>query len=323
VYFRMQINSKTLNVGIIGKGNFSDQMIRTFLDKKMFGLCCGLQSHKYENLLPLRNYEELDKAVDAVLIFDPTFCLYENLLEVIKSCKHVFVANTSHMSKHQLKRLSSYALEAGIHIQISNGLRFENIHNEIKDMELEPRIIECNHYLQRPDNKRKVSLINDILLPDIDIVLSMTKSRVKHVSATGVGVLFEDPDVVNARVEFHNGCVATISASKISDKSVHKIRFFQNNNYHTLNFQNQSLRIVTGSDSLEELDVTNVEEHMDDTTNYHKSVNRQEILEKEIESFYYCIVLGTEPVLGINDFIECRAVADRILDQLERNFSRK
>ena len=67
----MQINSKTLNIGIIGKGNFTDEMIRFFLDKKMFGLCCGLNSHKYENLLPLRNYEELEKVVDAVLIFDP------------------------------------------------------------------------------------------------------------------------------------------------------------------------------------------------------------------------------------------------------------
>lgn len=319
----MQINSKTLNVGIIGKGNFSDQMIRTFLDKKMFGLCCGLQSHKFDNLLPLRNYEELDRAVDAVLIFDPTFCLFENLVEVIKSCKHVFISDTSHMSRHQLKRLASFAHEAGVHIQISNGLRFENIHKEIKDLELQPHIVECNHYLQRPDNKRKISLINDILLPDIDIVLSITKSRVKHVSATGVGVLYEDPDVVNARVEFYNGCVATISASKISDKKVHKIRFFQNNNYHTLNFENRSLRIVKGSELPEDMDEMNVEEQMDDQINYHESVNRQEILEKEIESFYYCIVLGTEPVLGINEFIECRTVADRILDQLERNFRRK
>lgn len=320
----MQINSKTLNVGIIGKGNFTDETLRTFLDKKMFGLCCGLQSHKFENLLPLRNYEELDTTVDAVMIFDPAFCLYENLVEVIKSCKHVFIADTSHMTKHQLKRISNYAAEAGVHVQVSNGLRFEHIHTEIKDLELEPRIIECNHYLKRPSNKRaKVSLINDILLPDIDIVLSLANSRVKHVSATGVGVLFEDPDVVNARIEFYNGCVATISTSKIADKQVHKIRFFQNNNYHTLNFQNQSLRIVTGTEMPEEMDEISVEEQMDDQTNFHKSVNRQEILEKEIESFYYCIVLGTDPVLSLSEFIEARDVADRILDQLERNFSRK
>ncbi|MBO6518060.1 MAG: hypothetical protein JJ975_16090, partial [Bacteroidia bacterium] len=305
----MQINSKTLNVGIIGKGNFSDDMIRGFLDKKMFGLCCGLQSHSnYENLLPLRNYEELDRAVDAVLIFDPTFCLYENLVEVIKSCKHIYVADTAHMSNHQLKRLSRYAHEAGVHIQISNGLRFQNIHNDIKDMDLEPRIVECNHYMRRPSNKRKVSLINDLLLPDIDIVLSMTKSRVKHVSATGVGVLYEDPDVVNARVEFYNGCVATISASKIADKEVHKFRFFQNDKYHTLNFQNQSLRVVSGADIPLHMEEIDVEEQMDDTTNYHKIINRQEILEKEIESFYYCIVLGTEPVLGIDEFIASRTV---------------
>ena len=319
----MQINSKTLNVGIIGKGNFSDELLRSFLDKKMFGLCCGLQSHKYENLLPLRNYDELDKAVDAVLILDPDFCLFENLVEVVKSCKHAYITNTSHMTRHQLKKLSSYAAEAGVHIQVSNGLRFQNILGEIKDHEVKPRIVECNHYLRRPDNKSKIQLIQDILLPDIDIVLSLTKSRVKHVSATGVGVLFEDPDVVNARVEFYNGCVATISASKIADKEVHKIRFFENNNYYTLNFQNQSLRVLKGSEWSEEMEDQNVEDQMDDQTNFHKSVNQEEILEKEIESFYYCIVLGTEPVLSLSEYVEARDVAERILDQLERNFGRK
>ncbi|MCB9261420.1 MAG: hypothetical protein H6607_03520 [Flavobacteriales bacterium] len=319
----MQINLKTLNVGIIGKGDFTDNFLRYFIDKKYFGLCCGLQSHKLENLLPLRNYDELDKAVDAVLIFDPTFCLYENILEIVKSLKHVFITSTSHISKHQLKKLSQYAYEAGVKIQVSNGLRFLNIHNEIKDLDLEPRIIECNHYIARKDKKHKINLIEEVLLPDLDVVLSISRSRVKSVSATGVGVLFEDPDVVNARIDFYNGCVATISASKIADKNVHKIRFFQNNNYHTLNYQNQSLRIVQGSETSENQNEMAVEDQINDQINYHKSVNSEEILEKEIESFYYCIVLGTEPAVSLTEFVAARDVADRILDQLERNFERK
>jgi len=124
-------------------------------------------------------------------------------------------------------------------------------------------------------------------------------------------------------VEFYNGCVATISASKIADKEVHKIRFFENNNYYTLNFQNQSLRMLKGSEWSEEMEDQNVEDQMDDQTNFHKSVNQEEILEKEIESFYYCIVLGTEPVLSLSEYVEARDVAERILDQLGRNFRRK
>jgi hypothetical protein len=81
--------------------------------------------------------------------------------------------------------------------------------------------------------------------------------------------------------------------------------------------------VLKGSEWSEEMEDQNVEDQMDDQTNFHKSVNQEEILEKEIESFYYCIVLGTEPVLSLSEYVEARDVAERILDQLERNFGRK
>lgn len=319
----MQINSKSLNIGIVGKGDFSESLIKSLQDKKMFGMCCGLQSHAYDELITLRSFEELQKATDAVLLFDPAFCLFENLIEILKSCKHVFLGNTSHLSKHELKKLSAIAIEAGVNVQISNKLRYLNIHEELKDQTLEPHIVELSHYIQRKGQKDRVSLIEDILLPDIDVVLSLAKSRVKNVSATGVGVLFDDPDVVNARIEFYNGCIATVSASKIADKDVHKIRFFQNNFYYTLNYQNQSLRVVKGPETNSDADLIKNDDSVADETNYHEIVNPNEILEKEIESFYYCIVLGSQPACNIDDFIEARSVADRVVDQLERNFRRK
>jgi predicted dehydrogenase len=319
----MQINSKSLNIGILGKGDFTENLIQNLQEKKIIGMCVGLHSHSFDELITLRNYDELEKAADAVLLFDPTFCLFENLTEILKSCKHVFLGNTTHLSRLQLKKLASIANEAGVNLQVSNRLRFLNIHHEIKDQDVEPHIIECSHYIQRKGQDAQLSLIEDILLPDIDVVLSLAKSRVKNVFATGVGVLFDDPDVVNARIEFYNGCNATISASRIADKDVHKIRFFQNNYYYTLNYQNQSLRVVKGAENNDEEDLPQNPPLVDDETNYHDMVNQHEILEKEIESFYYCIVLGTEPACNIQDFIEARTVADRVVDQLERNFRRK
>ncbi|MBI1305332.1 MAG: hypothetical protein GC181_01820 [Bacteroidetes bacterium] len=318
----MQINSKSLNIGIVGKGDFSEELIHNLQQKKMLGMCCGLYSHPFEELITLRNFEELELSSDAVLIFDPEFCLYENVVEVVKSCKHIFIADTTHISRHELKKISAFAKEAGVVVQISNPMKYTNVHAELKGQEVEPHIIECSHYICRKGQQDKLSLIEDILLPDIDIVLSLANSRVKSVFATGVGVLFDDPDVVNARIEFYNGCNASLSSSRIADKDVHKIRFFQNSYYYTLNYQNHSLRVVKGQDKLMEGPFTQGEE-LADETNYHETVNRQEILEKELESFYYCIVLGSTSGGNIDQFIEARNVTDLVVDQLERNFRRK
>ncbi|MFT4521952.1 MAG: hypothetical protein ACI8ZN_000891 [Bacteroidia bacterium] len=319
----MQADLKTLNIGILGVGEFSESSIRNFIDRKMFGLCCGLHSNPYDELIKLRSFDELDKAVDAVLVMGEDYCLYENLVEIIKSCKHLFIRHAHHLSKHQLKKLANLACEAGVKVHISNGQKFTKVHDDIKEKAVEPHIIECSHYRKRAGDDEAFSIIEHALLPDIDVVLSLAKSRVRGVSATGVGVICDDPDVVNARIEFYNGCVATISASKIADKQVHKIRFFQNNHYYTINYQDHSLRVVKNNDGSTEISGEHKTDQIEDETMYHEMVNQQEILDKEIESFYYCIVLGTEPICPIDDFIEARSVADRVLDQLERNFRRK
>jgi hypothetical protein len=114
-----------------------------------------------------------------------------------------------------------------------------------------------------------------------------------------------------------------MSASKISDKKVHKLRFFENNYYHTLNYADQSVRSVASLTEHDAISGINGIEVIADETNYHEEVNEAEILAKELESFYYCIEFGTEPVASLEDYLNSRIVADEILDQLERNFRRK
>lgn len=316
----MQINSKSLNIGIVGKGNYREDTFRPLIDKGLIGLCCGLFSHSFHDIIPLRSYGELEDAVDAVFILDPEYCTFNTISDLVRSMKHVFVSNCKYLTKREIRQLKSLAYEAGTQIQVSMPHRFHQPFHEIKEKELKPHIIECNHYHPRAKENKHISVIEDLLMPDIDVLINISNARIRSVFATGVGVMHNDPDVVNARIEFYNGCIATLSASKISDKKVHKIRFFENNNYHTLNYQDQSVRTVTAEepqpDSSEHPEVT-------DETNFHEEVNESKILEKELESFYYCIELGTEPVSVLDDYLNARMVADEILDQLERNFRRK
>lgn len=318
----MQINSKSLNIGIVGKGNYNEETFRPFIEKGMIGLCCGLFSHDYHDIIKLRDYDELEDAVDAVLIMDPNYCTFNTISDLIRSFKHVYVSNCQYLSNREIKQLKSLAYEADVLIQVSMPHRFERAYHTIRDKGLNPHIIECNHYHPRKGSSGHINVIEDLLMPDIDIVLSITKSRIRSVFATGVGVMHEDPDVVNARIEFFNGCIATMSASKISDKKVHKIRFFENNYYHTLNRAEASVRTVKSNPDEEEGNSTCTQAVFDETDQLPR-MNSLEILEKELESFYYCIELGTEPVSVLDDYLNARIVADEILDQLERNFRRK
>jgi len=318
----MQINSKSLNIGVVGKGNFSESTFRPLIEKGLIGLCCGLFTHEYHDIIKLRSYEELEDAVDAVLILDADYCTFNTISDLIRSFKHVFVESCVFLSVREIRQLKSLAYEAGVRVQVRMPHRFLRTYRDIKETELQPHIIECSHYHPRSQAEGHISVIEDLLMPDIDVVISMADSRIRSVFATGVGVMHNDPDVVNARIEFYNGCIATMSASKISDKKVHKIRFFENNNYHTLNFRERSVRIVTSDDENGSI-VKRANSQISDETNFHEEVNEAEILEKELESFYYCIELGTDPVSILDDYLNSRKVADEILDQLERNFRRK
>jgi len=318
----MQINSKSLNIGVVGKGNFSEETFRPLIQKGLIGLCCGLFTHNYHDIIKLRSYEELEDAVDAVLILDAEYCTFNTISDLIRSFKHVFVESCVFLTKREIRTLKSLAYEAGVRIQVRMPHRFLKTYRDIKDKGLTPHIIECNHYHPRSMKEGHISVIEDLLMPDIDVVVSVANSRIRSVFATGVGVMHNDPDVVNARIEFYNGCIATMSASKISDKKVHKIRFFENNNYHTLNFRNRSVRMVT-SGGTDNPKANHSKGQISDETNFHEEVNESEILEKELESFYYCIELGTDPVSILDDYLNSRMVADQILDQLERNFRKK
>jgi predicted dehydrogenase len=319
----MQINSKTLNIAILGEGDFSPRFLRRFLHAKMFGLCCGFNSHDYEELITLRQFDEVEAAADAVLLFDEKYTSYDYIKTCLRMCKHVFLGHPDLLTTPELNSLEMLAYEAGVKLQVSMAHRFIELNRNAKKQIQKPHIVECNHYVKRNAKHQVEDLVHEMLLPDIDTILHLSGERVKHVQATGVGVLFDKPDVVNARIEFYNGCTANLSVSKIADKDVHKLRFFENNSYHTLDYRMNSYRKMSGAKEQIQMAVDqHVSPHQDDT-HFHDNVNPEEILVKEIESFYYCIALGSNPMVTTMEFVEARKVAETILDQLERNFRLK
>lgn len=316
----MEINSKALNVGILGKGGYTADIVDRFVRSGRFGMCCGFNTHDHDEIIKLRTFDELEHASDCVIIFDPAYSDYDVISNILRLSKHVYIQHHGLLTNSQIKKLNALAQEAGCIFQMGMKHRFLDLNVELLKLELNPRIIESSRYSVYQEKGTHLSVIEDLLVPDIDMAITLANSRLKSVFATGVGVLYNDPDVVNARLEFYNGCVANFSASKIAQKEVHKIRFFQNSSFYDANYLTHKLRILKGESKMAMLDGEETDEGSDNTHEYQKCVNPLEILEKELESFYYCITIGADTSTGAEQILSIRDVTDRIFDQLERNF---
>ncbi|MGN9422016.1 Gfo/Idh/MocA family protein, partial [Enterococcus faecium] len=126
--------------------------------------------------------------------------------------------------------------EANVKLQVGHVERFNPAFLAIKDIPLNPMFIEVHRLAQFNPRGTEVSVILDLMIHDIDIILSLVKSDVKSIAASGVNVMTETPDIANVRIEFNNGCVANLTSSRISMKKMRKMRLFQKDAYIGIDF---------------------------------------------------------------------------------------
>lgn len=313
-----QLHEKILNIGFLGKGDYPAKIIQKFREEEKIGMCCGLDSFENEDIFKLRDTKELINVADAVFVFDPAYSTVEELGPLLRASKHLFVQHSGLLSIPDLRRLHSLATEAGVVLQMGSKNRFDPMFQDLMQFDLRPRIIEVHRYSEFAEYSTYLSLVDDLLLPDLDSTIALSGSQVKRINASGVGVLYKDPDMITARLEFYNGCVANITVSKISQKDVHKMRLFRNNSFYDANFLKGEIRMLNGEQKDGKPTKSQKEEVL---SNYQIPVNPQILLEKQIESFYYCIVNGLDAQIGPQQLSNARQVAEGIIDQLERNFN--
>lgn len=188
--------------------------------------------------------EALIQSCDAVDIVAPTTRHFELCELAIRKSRHVFVekpmANTMDEAKALLKLLS----EANIKMQIGHVERFNPAFLALKGYTLNPMFIEVHRLAQFNPRGTDVSVILDLMIHDIDIILSIVKSTVSRISASGVAVMSDTPDIANVRIEFHNGCVANLTSSRISLKKMRKMRLFQKDAYIGIDFLDKKTEII-------------------------------------------------------------------------------
>ena len=273
----------------------------------------------------LKRFTSISKlldACDAADIVAPTTAHYSLCKAAILKSKHVFVEKPLANTIDEAKELLKLAKEANIKFQVGHVERFNPAFMVLKDHELAPLFIEVHRLAQFNPRGTDVSVILDLMIHDIDIILKLVNSNVKSISANGVSVMSDTPDIANVRIEFDNGCVANLTSSRISLKKMRKMRLFQKNAYISIDFldkKTEITRLASGDDKdalIFEIETSNGKKSIAFLTPKIKDSNA---IKMELESFRDAIVNNTGTIVSEVDGYRAMEVAHLILEKIGKN----
>jgi len=270
----------------------------------------------------LKRFMDEDKLMDACDIIDvitPTNQHYDICMKAVRKGKHVFVEKPITHTLQEGKNLVNMVREANVKLQVGHVERFNPAYLAVKDLNLNPMFIEVHRLAQFNPRGTEVSVILDLMIHDIDIILSLVKSDVKSIAASGVAVMTETPDIANVRIEFNNGCVANLTSSRISMKKMRKMRLFQKDAYIGIDFLEKKTEII----KLKQPEDQNVFSFDIDTPNGKKtiaiatpSIEPLNAIKLELTSFVDAILNNKPTQVNEIDGYLAMEVAHQILDKI-------
>ena len=321
-----------MKVGIIGTGHLGKIHIKVVSQIPEFKLIGFFDNNKDVaknisdefNIKSYDNAEDLIIESDAIINVTPTTSHYEYTVFAIKNSKHVFIEKPITNTVEEAASLMKLANEANVKIQVGHVERFNPAFIEAKKYISNPMFIESHRLSGFHARGTDVSIVLDLMIHDIDLVLSLIKSNIKKVSANGVAGISNNIDIANARLEFDNGCVANITASRLSFENQRRMRIFQDNSYLTVDYLNKTSRIINVVDN-KETDIKN--ENLifkEEGAQFGKALFVKDLktiennaIMEELKSFHNSIVNDTTPIVSVEDGYKALEVAHLILDKIQ------
>jgi len=267
--------------------------------------------------------EDLIAVVDAVDIVTPTLSHFEIASAALRKSKHVFIEKPVTQTVDEAKKLRRLAQEAKVKVQVGHVERFNPAFKEALPFLNNPLFIETHRLAQYNPRGTDVPVVLDLMIHDLDIILSVVKSPIHRISASGVAVVSETPDITNARIEFDNGCVANLTASRISLKNMRKTRFFQKDAYISVDFLTKESEIVKMTTVEGEPDPFDIVFDLGDGKVKKKieifkpTVGESNAIKEELLSFAQAIENDTVPIVSIEAGEYALEVAHQIMAKLK------
>jgi len=265
--------------------------------------------------------EELLAEVDAVDIVTPTLSHYNCAIQAINAGKHVFIEKPLTNTAEEAEKLMNAIEKTNLKGMVGHVERFNPAFLAAKDKVTNPMFIETHRLATFNPRGTDVSVVLDLMIHDLDVVLSLVKSKVKSVAANGVAVLSDTPDIANARISFENGCVANVTASRISVKNMRKSRFFRNDSYISIDFLEKKAEIVALSETQHEnaLELDTGKGEKKYITFNFPDVEEVNSIKLELELFAEAIVEDKETEVTLADGYKALKLAYQIMDQINNN----
>jgi predicted dehydrogenase len=325
-----------LKLGVIGAGHLGKIHIKLALELKESFEFIGFydadeanakQVSETFNIKSFSSPEELIEAVDCVDIVTPTLSHYHLAALAIRNSKHVFIEKPITQTVDEAKSLLQLAEEANVKVQVGHVERFNPAFQSAQPYLNNPLFIETHRLAQFNPRGTDVPVVLDLMIHDIDIVLSAVNSPVRRISASGVAVVSDTPDIANARIEFENGCVANLTASRISLKNMRKSRFFQKDAYISVDFLEKELEIVQMEDVQDEPGPFDMILELGEGKPSKKiifdkpEINPVNAIQEELRTFAIAIENDTIPLVSLEQGLNALSVADQILQKLKINGS--
>ena len=317
-----------LKAGVLGAGHLGKIHLKLLKQSEKYDLI-GFYDPSDENALKVaqefgyKNFQTIDELIDACDVIDivtPTLNHYDCAKSAIGKGKHIFIEKPVTKTVAEAEELRDLVKKNHIKGQVGHVERFNPAFTAVKDMIHSPMFIESHRLAEFNPRGTDVPVVLDLMIHDIDIILSVVDSKVKEIHASGVSVISETPDIANARIEFENGCVANLTASRISMKNMRKSRFFQKDAYISVDFLEKKSEVVRMKDVPDNPDefamiLQNAEGVKKQIYFENPSIENNNAILDELESFADAINNDTTPVVSLFQGTEALRVAQQIIDK--------
>ena len=315
-----------LKVGVLGAGHLGKIHLRLLKESKKYNFVgfhdtnknYALDIEKEFGYPYFEKYEDLLKEVDVIDIVTPTTFHYKTAEQAIKAGVHLFIEKPITSTVEEAENLIELAKNYKVKGQVGHVERFNPAFRAAIDKINNPMFIEAHRLAEFNPRGTDVPVVLDLMIHDIDAILSVVKSKVKNINASGVAIISETPDIANARIQFENGCVANLTASRISLKNMRKSRFFQRDAYVSIDFLEKVTEVVKMKDAPKEPDdfamiLQNAEGVKKQIYFDNPEVETNNAILDELETFADAIENDTTPIVTLEQGTEALRVAMQII----------
>jgi len=320
-----------LKAGVLGAGHLGKIHLKLLQQSEKYDLVGFYDSNKLASESVEKEFgykrfptmEALIDACDMVDVVTPTIYHFECAKKVLEAGKHLFIEKPIAHTVEEANIIRDLAKKNGVRGQVGQVERFNPAFMAVNHMIKNPMFIEAHRLAEFNPRGTDVSVVLDLMIHDIDAILSVVHSEVKNIHSGGVAVISETPDIANARIEFENGCIANLTASRISLKNMRKARFFQKDAYISVDFLEKKCEVVRMKDAPENPDdfamiLTNAEGIQKQIYFENPNVAKNNAILDELEAFAHSIQTNTVPIVSLGQGAEALRIAMKIIENFNK-----